>query len=80
MDEKQQKNQLPLAFMIDEEVKPELSVSKGAETSIAKRTPQSPTSTERLMEEVCERENLKKALKRVKANKGNPGIDRMGIL
>ena len=27
------------------------------------------------MEEVCERENLKRALQRVKANKGNPGID-----
>jgi RNA-directed DNA polymerase len=37
--------------------------------------PQSPTSTNRLMEEVCERENLKEALRRVKANKGSAGID-----
>src|ERR1700746_4146360 len=29
----------------------------------------------RLMEEVCERENLKEALRRVKANKGSPGVD-----
>jgi hypothetical protein len=29
------------------------------------------------MEEVCERENCKQALRRVKANKGSPGIDGM---
>jgi RNA-directed DNA polymerase len=37
--------------------------------------PESPASTNRLMEEVCERENLKEALRRVKANKGSAGID-----
>ena len=36
---------------------------------------ESPASTNRLMEEVCERENLKEALRRVKANKGSPGVD-----
>jgi retron-type reverse transcriptase len=30
---------------------------------------------EQLMEEVCERENCWQAYKRVKANKGSPGID-----
>jgi RNA-directed DNA polymerase len=33
----------------------------------------------RLMQEVCERENLKQALRRVKANKGSAGIDRMTV-
>jgi RNA-directed DNA polymerase len=37
--------------------------------------PQSPASMNRLMEEVCERENLKEASRRVKANKGSPGVD-----
>jgi len=31
------------------------------------------------MEEVCERENLKEALERVKANKGSPGVDGMTV-
>jgi hypothetical protein len=32
------------------------------------------------MEEVCERENLKAALRRVKANKGSPGVDGMTVI
>ena len=31
------------------------------------------------MEEICSRENLRKALKRVKANKGSPGVDGMTV-
>jgi RNA-directed DNA polymerase len=41
--------------------------------------PESPASTNRLMEEVCERENLKAALRRVRANQGNPGVDGMTV-
>src|SRR5438270_1323573 len=41
--------------------------------------PESPASTNRLMEEVCERENLKEALRRVKANKGSAGIERRTV-
>jgi len=40
---------------------------------------ESPSVSDRLMEEVCERENLKQALKRVKANKGAPGVDGMTV-
>ena len=39
----------------------------------------SPAQTNRLMEEVCERDNLKEALRRVQANKGSAGIDRMTV-
>ena len=35
------------------------------------------SGTSRLMEEVVERENLKAALRRVRQNKGGPGIDGM---
>ncbi len=41
--------------------------------------PESPARTNRLMEEVCERENLKEALRRVKANKGSAGVDGMTV-
>jgi RNA-directed DNA polymerase len=41
--------------------------------------PESPARTNRLMEEVCERENLKAALRQVKANKGSPGVDGMTV-
>ena len=37
--------------------------------------PESPARSDRLMEEIVDRENLKEALRRVKANKGSPGID-----
>src|SRR5271154_3929200 len=40
---------------------------------------ESPAGTNRLMEEVCERENLKEALRRVKANKGSAGVDGMTV-
>jgi RNA-directed DNA polymerase len=40
---------------------------------------ESQANTNRLMEEVCERENLKKALRQVKANKGSAGVDRMTV-
>ncbi len=45
----------------------------------ATNDPESPARTNRLMEEVCERENLKEALRRVKANKGSAGVDRMTV-
>jgi RNA-directed DNA polymerase len=41
--------------------------------------PESPASTNRLMEAICERENLREALRRVKANKGSAGVDGMTV-
>lgn len=40
---------------------------------------ESPASTNRLMEEICERDNLKDALRQVKANKGSAGADGMTV-
>ena len=41
--------------------------------------PENPANTNGLMEEVCKRENLLEALRRVKANKGSAGIDGMTV-
>ncbi len=49
------------------------------ESVLAVHAPENPANTNRLMEEVCERENLKEALRRVKGNKGSPGIDGMTV-
>ena len=40
---------------------------------------ESPASTDRMMEEICEWKNLKEAMWRVKANKGGPGTDGMTV-
>jgi RNA-directed DNA polymerase len=52
----------------------------GTESSGTTNGLESPARTDRLMEEVCERENLKEALRRVKANKGSAGIDGMTVV
>jgi RNA-directed DNA polymerase len=49
------------------------------ESPLAAHDTESPANTNRLMEEVCERDNLKEALRQVKANKGSAGIDRMTV-
>src|ERR1035437_7351670 len=41
--------------------------------------PERPAGTTRLMEEICDRENMEEALRRVKANKGSAGIDGMTV-
>ncbi len=79
MSRKRQKNQVELAFMADGWDEFPDAAFGGTELLAAKRDPESPASTEKLMEEVCQRENLWKALKRVQANEGSPGIDRMTV-
>src|SRR5262249_4437676 len=52
---------------------------QGSEAPTAKRMEESPAVTENLMEEVCQRDNLWKALKQVQKNKGSPGVDGMTV-
>jgi RNA-directed DNA polymerase len=56
-----------------------MTSAEGTETLAAKRGTESPAISEQLMEEVCERENCKQALARVKANKGSAGVDGMTV-
>jgi len=55
------------------------AVERGVELPGTMSEPEGPVSTERLMEEVCERENLRKAFRQVKANRGSPGVDGMTV-
>lgn len=50
---------------------------EGNHAFVAKRLSEGPTGDIRLMESVCERENMRKALHRVEQNKGAPGVDGM---
>ena len=79
MSDKRQKNQLELAFTDESSSEAPRVSAEGTETVVAKRGTESLAMGEQLMEEVCERENCKRALKRVKANKGSPGVDGMTV-
>ena len=72
MRDKRQKNQMELAFSEEPKGEAPRTEGEGTESLTAKRSAENPAETERLMEEVVERENLKEALKRVKANRGTP--------
>jgi RNA-directed DNA polymerase len=52
---------------------------KGSEPTTASRVPQSPEVTERLVEGILRTSNLLEAFRRVRANKGSPGIDGMTV-
>jgi len=79
MSDKRQKNQLVLAFHEESRSEAPTASAEGTESLAAKRRTESPAIGEQLMEEVCERENCKQALARVKANRGSPGVDRMTV-
>jgi hypothetical protein len=75
MSDKRQKNQMFLAFAEEYRGEAPNGLGGGTESLAAKRGTESPAIDEQLMEEVCERENCKQALARVKANKGSAGVD-----
>jgi RNA-directed DNA polymerase len=79
MSDKRQKIQLRLAFSEESRSEAPQAPGEGSETFTAKRMIESPANREQLMEEVCERENCLQAYKRVKSNKGSPGIDGMTV-
>src|SRR3981189_375072 len=79
-DDKQRNIQIELDFSSALTGEAREAGREGTESSAAVNGTASPTSTNGLMEAVCERENLKAALKQVKANKGSPGVDGMTVV
>ena len=79
MNGKRQKNQLELAFTYVGKGEARTEVRKGTEPSMARYEAERLAESERLMEDVCEAKNLKRALRRVKANRGSAGIDGMNV-
>lgn len=75
---KRQKNQVFLALETEGRGEAPDAVRQGTEAMTAKPCTESPAETQ-LIEEVVHRENLLKALKRVKANRGAPGVDGMTV-
>jgi len=79
-DDKKQNIQMQLDFTSALTGEAREAGREGTEASGAMNGTENPASTNRLMDEVCERENLKAALQRVKANKGSPGVDGMTVI
>ena len=78
-DGRRQKSQLELDFSTEPKSEALRNVEEVVETSLAEHKEESPAGSERLMEEVCQRENCLQALKRVKSNGGSSGIDGMTV-
>src|SRR6059058_4416669 len=74
-DDKQQNIQMELDFSSVLTGEARGVAGEETESLMATSGPESPARTKRLMEEVCERENLKEALRQVKGNKGSAGVD-----
>src|SRR5215510_2402759 len=79
-DDEQQNIQLELDFSSVLTGEAREAGREGTESSRATNVHENPASTNRLMEAVCERENLKAALRQVRANQGSPGVDGMTVV
>ena len=77
--DRRRKIQFELAFEGDRKGEALKKPDGGIESTAAGLGMESQANTDALIEEVCEKENLKEALKRVKANAGAAGVDGMTV-
>jgi len=78
-DDQQPNIQLELDFSPARTGEARTAGREETESSGAMNGTETPASTNRWMEKICERENLKEALRRVKANQGSAGVDGMTV-
>jgi RNA-directed DNA polymerase len=82
MDSTRQKTgnqQLLLAFPEEGRSESPMAPGEGTALSMANTNTESPTSCDRLMESICDPDNLETAIARVIANGGAPGVDGMRV-
>ena len=79
MSGKRQNIQLVLAFPVDGRGEAPEVAGEGTEPRAARRRDESPARDEQWMERACERDNCKRALARVRGNRGSPGVDGMTV-
>ena len=79
-DDKQRNIQIELDFSSTATGETRAVGREETESPGAMKGTESPASTNRLMEEVCGRENLKAAMRRVRANRGSPGVDGITVI
>jgi RNA-directed DNA polymerase len=84
MSSKRQKTQSQpeqrlLAFAQESRSESPMACEEGIVLSAADSTTESPTSSDRLMESICDPENLNTAMAKVIANGGAPGVDGMRV-
>jgi RNA-directed DNA polymerase len=82
MDSPRQKTserQLPLAFVEESRDESPDGFQKGTVLNAADSNSERPTSSDRLMESICDPANLECAMARVIANGGAPGVDGMRV-
>jgi len=79
VSDRRQKTQQELASARESRGEAPRAFVGGTESPRAARAIESRADTERLMEGVCERDNLRQALRRVRSNKGSPGVDGMTV-
>jgi RNA-directed DNA polymerase len=77
--EKRQKIQYELACEGEGRGEAPSAPEEGIESTAVKLGTESQANTDKLIEEACEKENLKEALRRVKANAGAAGVDGMTV-
>lgn len=79
MGRKRQNNQLLLAFMTESRGEAPMDVREGIELPAASCEPERPAQVDILMEAICQHDNLKKAWKHVRSNRGSGGVDGLTI-